>query len=1401
MKVKLCLGALFLLLTMQLSWGQIPQTISYQGVLTDADDTPLDGHFMFTFRLYEQAEGSSAIWEENQQVEVVNGLFNVILGSVNPLTGTFKNPCWLGITVNEDSELTPRTELTASPYSLIARTIADSAVTGASIADGHLVRSINSIADEVTLSAGDHISITEDGNTITISSTGGEDAGNTLDQAYDEGGPGAGRTIVADAGSVTIEGEDGLTVAGKVGVGTTTPAEKLDVAGNAKISGSLEIGDQQEIRNSSGDQKIKLLNLQPGIEIISESNVSINIDTDSDEDDDIFQVTYGTDKIPGLLMSHAGDVGIGTTSPDSKLDVAGTAQMLGFKLPTGANDGYILTSDVTGLGTWQPLTFTLALPFTGTASSDVDLFTVSQNGSARAGLFQIVNPNNNSSALTAGTDGLGPAFTASHNGSGDIAVFQSNGYARVTISHAGKVGIGTETPLSLLDVAGAIHQSATAPTTILFHHTNESGTPDKDGFRLRYDQDFFGDTDDALIVEKTDGNQPDPDGGMAFVNTGSDGVVETAMVIKGDGNIGIGTENPSTLLDVAGTVAMTGFELTADPAEGYVLTADGSGVGTWQPLGNGLSLPFSATVSSPSDLFAIFQEGTGRAALFEITNADNSNPALHANTKGIGNALLANHEGPSGNIVEFKSHGDRKFSVDKEGNLWLTGSLDIADGEKLFNNSNNQLIRLNNDQKGIEIESKTNLSLHMDTDSVGEDVFQVTHGDDKTVGLLMDKDGLVGIGTTSPTTALDINGQIRIRGGAPGRGKVLVSDAQGKGFWKDVPVFSDGDWTISGDDMFSAVTGNVGIGTRVPAEKLEVAGNIQLSSDAPALSFEEADIPVFWRQIISGDQWLLQREQADFFIVTNAADVVVKGNISNNEDEKFRINAAADDASLRLQTQGHDRVTVQADGRVGVGISRPRQKLDIAGKARMTGIQLTTNPVAGHVLTSDARGFGTWQPLPGTNGTATSWSLIGNSDTVPGTNFVGTTDNQALELHVNSSRALRLEPNATSPNVIGGFSGNAITRGVYGGTIAGGGTSAGVNLITDNGGTVGGGANNQTGNSGVPDDSGFNTISGGYGNTASGAYAAIGGGMNNSAIAEHAAVGGGMGNVSEGDSASFVGGGIGNTAGGSFSAITGGLLNSANGRVATVAGGEANSALGAFSLAAGRFAKANHRGSFVWSDASAISSVDSFYTTTDNQFLIRASGGVGIGTNSPSEALDVAGNLHASGMITSGSSIVIDGSDGRNNITSTTGTLVFDDENLVTAGTVESTSGGFKFPDGTIQMTAASGGTSSWLPLTLEDDFSNLGDAWQTAQVRKIGDIVYLRGAIQKSKEFRRGDVIAVLPTEFRPPADLLFLAASIDKESAAQLVVASDGKISVHDYMSKGKTADLSAMFFSISP
>lgn len=84
--------------------------------------------------------------------------------------------------------------------------------------------------------------------------------------------------------------------------------------------------------------------------------------------------------------------------------------------------------------------------------------------------------------------------------------------------------------------------------------------------------------------------------------------------------------------------------------------------------------------------------------------------------------------------------------------------------------------------------------------------------------------------------------------------------------------------------------------------------------------------------------------------------------------------------------------------------------------------------------------------------------------------------------------------------------------------------------------------------------------------------------------------------------------------------IIGGLNNSVGGQMGTVVGGDNNKADGDYSLAAGHRAKALHDGSFVWSD-----SVETDFSSTEpDQFLIRAHGGVGLGTTDTTHQLTIA---------------------------------------------------------------------------------------------------------------------------------------------------------------------------------
>ncbi len=390
-----------------------------------------------------------------------------------------------------------------------------------------------------------------------------------------------------------------------------------------------------------------------------------------------------------------------------------------------------------------------------------------------------------------------------------------------------------------------------------------------------------------------------------------------------------------------------------------------------------------------------------------------------------------------------------------------------------------------------------------------------------------------------------------------------------------------------------------------------------------------------------------------------------------------------------------------------------------------------------------------------------AWRIGGNAGTTAGANFVGTTDNQPLELVVNGRRGLRIEPTINdAPNVIGGASVNRVRSGVVGATVGGGGAAnyfgssftnaiesdfgvvsgGGMNLIGTNSpfATIGGGGGNvvlpggvySTVSGGTLNRIEFSseraTIAGGWANvihsnannatisggqlhtihsSAAAAHIAggsqntihggaqtatiggggsneifanasrgtISGGANNSiqndareatigggglniiaANAQNATIGGGAANridtnafsasiaggfgnlvASDGNNSS-IGGGQSNTihAAALSSTIGGGLGNGVLDDFGTIPGGYDNRA-GFSSFAAGYRAKADHAGSFVWADFTGAD----FPTTGAGQFLIRASGGVGINKTNPTTALDVNGTVTATAFNGPGSGL------------------------------------------------------------------------------------------------------------------------------------------------------------------
>lgn len=159
--MKNIIVALLLIFNVNLLLAQVPHTISYQGLLTDSNGNPVsDGNYKLTFRLSPSPSNTISLWEEtHESVPVTNGIFHVILGSIDTLKLPFDRQYYLEISINDGDILQPLTELTSVPYSL-------------NVADSAAVKSLNERAGKITLKAGNNISISTNEDTITISSGG-----------------------------------------------------------------------------------------------------------------------------------------------------------------------------------------------------------------------------------------------------------------------------------------------------------------------------------------------------------------------------------------------------------------------------------------------------------------------------------------------------------------------------------------------------------------------------------------------------------------------------------------------------------------------------------------------------------------------------------------------------------------------------------------------------------------------------------------------------------------------------------------------------------------------------------------------------------------------------------------------------------------------------------------------------------------------------------------------------------------------------------------------------------------------------------------------------------------------------------------------------------------------------
>jgi hypothetical protein len=360
--------------------AQIPQKISYQGLLTTSSGIPVtDGNYSIQFELFDSPAGGSVLWSETQSnVSLTKGTFCVALGSMIPLALSFSQTMYVQTTVlsgpgiSAPISMSPRVEMMSAPYSLRSA-VADSLagdITGLflPLSGGTMTGSISSSGNpSITMGKGNFGA--SNTNTGTFAFVAGKYNSAIGDYSVVSGGGGA---TLADSNSAlgnysTVGGGKGNVIGATGTYGTISGgSDNQASAWWTTVSGGTvnkAWGDYSTVSGGGNNMATGSFSVIPG----GQSNTTAGqysfaaghrakanhtgtfVWADATEED--FTSTFSNQ----FLVRANGGVGINKSNPSHALDVNGTIQITGMILPSGASNGFVLTSNDSGVGTWQPV--------------------------------------------------------------------------------------------------------------------------------------------------------------------------------------------------------------------------------------------------------------------------------------------------------------------------------------------------------------------------------------------------------------------------------------------------------------------------------------------------------------------------------------------------------------------------------------------------------------------------------------------------------------------------------------------------------------------------------------------------------------------------------------------------------------------------------------------------------------------------------------------------------------------------------------------------------------------------------------------------------------------------------------------------------------------------------------
>ncbi|MBA4312735.1 MAG: hypothetical protein C0417_08905 [Chlorobiaceae bacterium] len=352
-------GFILILIVSSIMQGQIPRTISFQGVLTDSLGKPVgDGSWGLTFRLYDDSTEGSQLWTESKVLQTSRGLFSTGLGDVTPFGAsvTFDKPYWLAIQAGGQPQMTPRIPLTAVAYSIssIKSDTAKYAETVSKQMFADSARVAGTIAEN---------SIT---NLNIIDGTiGTEDIAPTFIAPYSDTAMYARNTA------------------------------NIPVTDSARIAGTVPNGSLTEIKIANSQVVKSLNNLKDNIILAAEGGATITSNGDT------IIINAGTGGggtgIQGVQNTDASLTITDPNGPTATINVAN----LGIKSAQIANAAITpakLNSAGAGVGQamiWNgsnviwgnPVGGGLTLPFAGSAISETNVFSITNTGSNGYGIY------------------------------------------------------------------------------------------------------------------------------------------------------------------------------------------------------------------------------------------------------------------------------------------------------------------------------------------------------------------------------------------------------------------------------------------------------------------------------------------------------------------------------------------------------------------------------------------------------------------------------------------------------------------------------------------------------------------------------------------------------------------------------------------------------------------------------------------------------------------------------------------------------------------------------------------------------------------------------------------------------------------------------------------------------